>query len=396
MAETEKVECIRGELSLPDEIIAVNAGSWGPLCNAARKAIERGYEEEANARGDDPEAMCERRSGLTRYTEAIDEAKAVLTGFLNCKPDEVALCDSSTTGMNIFLWGYDYQPGDEIVAGSLENPAAIVPLRLLSKRRGVKLSYADLGNGDRDAVEAITKTVTDNTRMILISDVNFATGSRVDLKEISRFAHELGILVLADGIQAVGTHPVDVKSLEVDGYAMARHKFMCGPDGAGALYVNKEVFPQILPTYSGVFSDADHGMGKELNLMTTAQRYEVSTRPIPVIMGGTACVRWLCEGVGLSFIFNRCRKLYNELWDTLNEINGVEMISQRDQSSLMTFAISGLETRDVVARLREQYVFTRTIVVTEPSGVRLSIGAWSRESDLERIAEMVRVLARRA
>lgn len=396
MVETEKVENIRKELSLPEEIIAVNAGSWGPLCNAARKAIEKGYEEEANARGDDPRTMRDRHSGLTRYAEAIDEAKAMLAGFLNCTPDEVALCASSTTGMNIFLWGYDFQPGDEIVAGSLENPAAIVPLRVLSKRRDVKLSYADLGGGDNEAVEAITETVTDNTRVILISDVNFAMGSRVDLKEISRFAHERGILVLADGIQAVGTHPVDVKGLEVDGYAMARHKFMCGPDGAGALYVKKEVFPRILPTYTGVFSDADHGMGEELNLMTTAQRYEVSTRSIPVIMGGTACVKWLSEEVGLPFAFRRYRRLYAELWDELNEITGVRPISKRDQANLMTFAIVGVPLKDVVARLRERYIFTREITITNPPGVRLSIGVWNRESDLMEIAEAVESIVKSA
>jgi hypothetical protein len=75
------------------------------------------------------------------------------------------------------------------------------------------------------------------------------------------------------------------------------------------LYVNKEIFPQILPTYTGVLRDADQGMGYELNLITTAQRCEVSTRSIPVIMGGTACVKWLSEKVGLPFAFRRAKRI---------------------------------------------------------------------------------------
>ncbi len=389
---SDKISYLRRELNLPDEIIAVNAGSWGPLCSAARRAIEEGYEAAAKLRGDDPGYMREKGSGLARYDEVIGEAKEELGRFLNCSSDEVALCDSTTTAMNIFLWGYDFQPGDEVVVGSLENPAALVPLRVNAMRRGVKLVFAELVNGERDATEAIAGAISPRTRLILISDINYATGSRVDLRAISQLAHEEDILVLSDGIQAVGTQPVDVKALEVDGYAMARHKFLCGPDGAGALYVGEEALSRIHPTYTGVFSASGHGMGDGVTLMETAQRYEVSTRPLPVILGGTACLRWLGEEVGWPYVFGRCRELYNGLWDRLSDILGVTLISERGQSSLLTFSVQGVDPRDVVAKLRERNIFTRTISVTEPVGVRLSIGFWYRESDLDAIAEAVSAL----
>ena len=391
--DSERLHELREELYMPDDLIAVNAGSWGPLCRASREAIKAGYAAEAGARGDDPEGMIEARGGLTRYSETIDLAKDALARFMNCSPREVALCDSSTTGMNVFLWGYDWKPGDEIVAGSLENPAAIVPLRVISKRRGVNLTLVDQGNGEVDSVEAIGDAITDKTRMILISDVNFAMGSRVDLKEISRLAHESDVLVLVDGIQAVGTQPVDVRAFGVDGYAMGRHKFLCGPDGAGALYVSEEALGKIDATYTGVFSDSEHGMAEELMLMDTAQRYEVSTRPLPVIDGGTACLEWIQEEVGLPNIFERSRKLYNDLWEMLDEINGVEMISKQHQRCLMTFFVEGVDPGEAVARLREKKVFTRTIVLTRPQGIRLSIGFWNRESDLEAISTAVKGIA---
>jgi len=394
MGEEERTRRLREELFLPDDVIAVNAGSWGPLCRAAREAIAKGYEDEAGSRGENPERMRETGSGLQRYEETIGKSKNVLAGFLNCALGEVALCDSSTTGMNIFLWGYGWEPDDEIVAGSLENPAAMVPLRVLSKRRGVRLVLADQGEGDVDSTSAIENALSEKTKMILISDVNYATGTRVDLEETSRIAHEKGILVLADGIQAVGTRRVDVKELGVDGYAMGRHKFLCGPDGAGALYVSEEALPEIDPTYSGVFSASDHGMGEKLSLMETAQRYEVSTRPLPVIEGGTACVQWLHDEVGFPWIFERSHRLYNALWDALDEIPGVNLVSPKDQRSLLTFTIDGVPARDVASRLIGKNIFVRTISAIDPPGVRLSIGFWNRESDLKAIEEIVREIAR--
>lgn len=396
MVVSDKLAYVRRELKIPDSVIAINAGSWGPLSRAAREAMTAAIDDEARARGDDPEGMAAGYMGLVRYQGAIDDAKAEVARLINCTPDEVALADSSTTAMNYFLWGYDFEPGDEIIAGSLENPAAGVPLWIVAERRKLTMRYAVLGNGERDSVQAFREQITPRTRMVLVSDVSFATGARVDLKGICELAHRHNILVLADGIQAVGTNPVDVQELGVDGYALARHKFLCGPDGAGALYVRKSVFDRILPTYSGVFSDAHHGMSGQLVYMDTAQRYEVSTRPIPAIAGGTAATRWIADEVGWDFVFSRTRENYATLYASLKSIPKVELLSGPGQAGLMTFAIEGMEPLDVVNRLKEQYIFSRTIIVTKPQAVRISIGMWNRDSDLQRIAEVVSSIAAKA
>ncbi len=396
MAVTDQIEEVRRQLHLTDKIVAINAGSWGPLSQAARDGMAQGIEDEANSRGDDPEGMSTGAMGLVRYQGPIDEAKAEVARFINCSPDEVALADSSTTAMNYFLWGYDFEPSDEIIAGSLENPAAGVPLWIVAERRKLQLRYADVGNGEKDSVAAVREQITPKTRMILISDVSFATGARVDLKGICELAHLHNILVVADGIQAVGTHPVDVQELGVDGYALARHKFLCGPDGGGALFVRKSVFDRILPTYSGVFSDAEHGGSGRLVYMDTAQRYEVSTRPIPVIMGATAALRWITDDVGLDFAFGQTEDNYAKLYNSLSSVAKVQMLSGPRQAGLITFAIDGVEPGDIVNQLRENFIFGRTIVVTQPHAVRLSIGMWNRGSDLQRIAEAVSQIAAKA
>lgn len=379
---------IRKQLHLGDEVIALNAGSWGPICSEARKAIVQGYTSEASSRGDDPEGMRDKGSGLARYSEVVGEAKDVLARFINCSPEEVALCDSTTTGMNIFIWGYDWKPGDEIIAGSLENPAAKVPLMVLAKRRGVKLTYISQND---DTVSQLEENINDKTRMVLLSDVNFANGARVDLAEASKITHDHDALLIADGIQAVGTSFVDVKKLGVDGYAFARHKFMCGPDGAGALYVSKDALDVIHPTYSGVFSDAHHGSG-ELTYPDSAQRYEVSTRPLPVIQGGTAATEWIMDEVKVPFIVDRTTGLYESLWDGLNDINKVDLVSARDQNSLLSFRVNGYEPKEVVDEFRKQYIFTRTVGALDPPTVRVAVGFWNRESDMEKIVEVVKSL----
>jgi len=374
----------RKQLNLPDDVIAVNAGSWGPLCKAARDAINSAYQEEASSRGDDPNYMKSKKSGLTRYSEVVDESKDILARFLECKLDEVALCDSTTTGMNIFLWGYDWKPGDQILAGSLENPAAKVPLMVLAERRGVELVYFDTHNPEEDLQDKISS----KTRVVLVSDVDFATGSRVNLAKLADIVHDYDALLLADGIQAVGNHHVDVRELRVDGYALARHKFLCGPDGAGALFVSEKAQELIHPTYSGVFTDQHHGSG-DLQPMSSAQKYEVSTRPLPVVVGGTAATRWIMDDVGLDWIIEHTTKLYTDLWDSLSEMLHIELVSGREQNSLMSLRVKTREPTTIVEKLRKHNIFTRTVGALEPQTIRLSIGFWNRYSDIDMISNIL-------
>jgi len=389
MESEDHLARIRAQLGLPDEMISVNAGSWGPMCQPARDALVQTYDREFSVRSGIPSLPYHEY-----YRQGLEADRIEVGRLLHCDPNEITLCESTTVGLNIFLWGMDFEPGDEIVAGSLENPTAIVPLRILGQRKKVKLVYAAQGNGDKDPTQAIQEAITPRTKLVLISHVNFANGNRVDLKGISKLAHEHNALVLADGIQAVGTGESNVKELEVDGYAMARHKFLCGPEGAGALYVSEKVLSRIHPTFSGLFSDAGHGMAPELQILPTGQRFEISTRAVPIFMGGTACLRWFHDQVGWEFAFKRIRKNREKLFDLITRLKGVGSISLPDQQSgLITFSIDGLDPVEIVERLKTWKIGARTINVTKPKGVRMAVGYWTRESDLETMAKAVASIA---
>src|ERR687893_1784511 len=161
---------------------------------------------------------------------AMREAAARLTGV---DPDDIALTQSTTHGMNLGAFALDWRAGDEIVSSRSEHPGCLVPLHALEKRHDARLRLVE----PPITAEKVAEAMTSRTRLVSISHVDWATGEVLPLVEISALARDRGALSLVDGAQSVGNIPVDIPATGADMYAFTGHKWLLGPEGMGAFYV---------------------------------------------------------------------------------------------------------------------------------------------------------------
>ena len=158
--------------------------------------------------------------------------------LLNADLDEIALTDNTGEGLNIISNGIQWHESDEVITTNHEHMSLLAPLYQLRDRYGIVIRFADIGPiAERPVLKAIADLVTPRTRLISISHVTWTTGAVLNISEVGYMGREWGIPVLIDGAQSAGAIPVDVKTLGVDFYAMPMQKWLCGPDGTGALYV---------------------------------------------------------------------------------------------------------------------------------------------------------------
>src|SRR5712692_974634 len=183
-------------------------------------------------------------------------------------------------------------------ATRLSLPTTSIPARLFRcfrfvNRYGVVVRTADLGPvAAEPTLTAIAGLVTPRTRLIVLSHVTWTTGAVLDIAEVARMGRERGIPVLIDGAQSAGAIPVDVKALGVDFYAIPGQKWLCGPDGTGALYVRRKAQGSMVPTYVSLFS-VKHEEGVEWELHENAQRFEMGGYHPAAIAGQAAALQWL-------------------------------------------------------------------------------------------------------
>src|SRR6185437_9445498 len=180
-----------------------------------------------------------------------DKTKAAFAHVLNAEAESIALTSSVTEGCNIAMWGFDWKPGDHLLMSDCEHPSIVAIAEQLAARFGVEVGFVPLIDAQVDPVRAIADNITPKTRLVVLSHVLWNTGRMLPAKEIAAAFRSKNAKLLLDGAQSAGVMPVDLTDLDCDFYAITGHKWLCGPEGVGALYIRRELIPELKPTYVG-------------------------------------------------------------------------------------------------------------------------------------------------
>ncbi len=381
---------VRSELPVLGVVNYLNTGSAGPLPRVVADAVA----EAATAQ------VAEPRTGSAYYerVEAVKDAcRAAVAGMLGCLPTEIALTHNTTEGMNFVSLGVNWVPGDEAVTTNVEHQGALLPLWVVKERYGVTVKTADLLSAPCDPVDAVVRLITPRTKLVSLSHVSYSTGDVLPIAEIVAEAHERGVLVLVDGAQSFGALPVDVVALGADFYSVPGQKWLCGPEGTGALYSSQAAVSQIRTTFASYGTvDAYNDYGGFL-VRPDGRRFEQGTVHLPDLAGHLAALEWMSRAVGDRWAHRRIHDLAASARTLLAGVEGVEVVTGNDHAGLVTFRIirdgaQGMQPDDLVRELARRSILIRSI--ERLAALRLSMGFFNTADELvdavDAVSELVR------
>ena len=384
-----KLAKLRAQLPSVTRTGYFNAGSNGPLPSVAHEALLAAAATEIET-GRIVPGLYESNRGRNR------RVAGVVASLVGVDVDEIALTHSTAEGLSAALMGLEWRRGDEVVTTKLEHPGLLAPLCLLAHRFGVVLRYAEIGMGEGEVAEAIAAAVTSRTRAIALSHLMWSSGAIVPLREIAEVARQREALLIVDGAQAAGQIALDLDELGVDAYAMAGQKWLCGPEATGALYVRRERFAEIAPTFLRYAERLDPS--GYLVPVPSAMRYEIGEFYGPALLAQEAALRWLRDEVGLAWAYARTATMGLRCWDGLHKIEGVSVVTPRERmAGLVCFTVAGMTPQEVAARLYERDVTIRYVDYRPgPTVARVAAAWWNSEEEVDRLLGAVAEIATEA
>ena len=384
------VEILREQIPATRGMTYMNTGWSGPSPKSVIDAIKDRLAYENQEGPTSPEVSDSGKVIELHLREAVAD-------LLNTSPEEICLTGNTTDGLNMVINGLSWSAGDEIITCNLEHSSVIIPSYYQRHRHGVEVKVVEIGPDD-DAETILGKfegALTDRTRLIFLSHIEYSCGLRMPVKEIRGFTRDRGVMMLLDGAQTAGHIALDMQDIDCDFYSIAGQKWLLGPEGTGALYIRKEMIPQVKPMKVAGRAVVSHETPYEFEPLTDSMdKFLLTSSSAPLRAGMLEALRFI-RRVGQEEIEERNHMLGSSMVRALREIPGVTVISPSEGSiscGLVAFHIHGVEPKAAVDHLWEHHrILCRQ--VSYPACIRTSLHFFNTEEEVDSLVGAVRELA---
>ena len=172
----------------------------------------------------------------------VDKARDRVAKAINASRGEIYFTSGGTEANNWALMGLalaNKNKGNHIITSSIEHHSVIETCKKL-EQMGFEVTYLPVDKKGLVDLAELIHVISDKTILVSIMSANNEIGTIQNIKTIVQIAHERGVLVHSDCVQAVGSFRIDAKDLGIDSISISSHKIH-GPKGCGALFVKKGV-----------------------------------------------------------------------------------------------------------------------------------------------------------
>lgn len=315
-----------------------------------------------------------------------ERARKLAAEMLGAQTDQLAFVRNTSDGLSTIANGLRWQRGENIVTFKGEFPSNVYPWLRLREAEGVEVRFCEERNGRVDLEEFIG-LIDDRTRLVAISQVQYASGFRADLERIGRAARAHDALLVVDVIQGMGVLPINVEAELVDAAAGACHKWLLTPEGVGLLYLSERALARIEPTLVGWMSvpvPEDYS-NFEQSWARGALPWETGTAPTALLHGLEASLNLLTE-TGVERIAAYLSELTDYLCERLAGREYRIICSRRAGEKSQIVSIlpkEGWTPMSLYAHLKKQHILT----APRGSGLRISPHFYNTTAEIEALID---------
>lgn len=315
--------------------------------------------------------------------------KRQLARIGGCSPDEIALLRNATEALENLLFGFDLQPGDEVVTTDQDYPSMLAALDQRQRRDGIVVKQIQVPvplTDPQALIDRYAAAISPKTKLLLVCHMINLTGQILPVRAITDLGRANNIPVIVDGAHTFGQFPFTMDDIGADYFGTSLHKWLCAPFGTGMLYVKQEKVATVWPLMGSVEEEWD-----------SITKFEhIGTRSIPAELAVGEAIAFH-DTIGTALKGMRLRYLTDYWVRQVIELPGVTFntaFTEGQYGAIANIRIDGLTPQELQRALFRDYrLFTVAIDHPDVQGVRVSPNIYTRLTDLDLLVEAIHQLA---
>ena len=388
------------EINLRDQIPALknkhyfNYGGQGPLPKSSLEAIIQTWEtiQDLGPFTNDMWPFI--------YKEILT-TKKIISKKLGVNSKNIALTENISSGIVLPFWGIKVEAGEELLISDCEHPGVVAASREFCRRNKLKFRILPIQKiknlNDEKIISEISKNLNSKTKILIISHVLWNFGYKIPLKEIAielKDNRENSYLII-DGAQTFGHITIEDEVIYSDLYSITSHKWACGPEGLGAIYVSDKFIQETDPTIigwkslkkeQGIYEPAENLFHED------ARKFEVATSCIPLMAGLRNSLDLLDQDVHKKDKSKIIKKLSQKLWDELDQIKKIDLVLEKEHlHGIISFNIENIQDKNkFVQQLGEKKIWIR--VLEDPKWFRACVHQFTTEDEINLLTKEIKTI----
>ena len=288
-------------------------------------------------------------------TEQYENTREKIAKFINARnKEEIIFSKNASESLNLIAYSYglsNLKQNDEVVLSIMEHHSNLVPWQFVTKQTNSILKYMYINNEFELSKEEIESKITDKTKVVGITHISNVLGTINNVKEIIKYAHKKGAIVIVDASQSIPHTKVDVQDLDADFLVFSGHK-MFAPLGIGVLYGKKELLNKMPPFLMGG-DMIEYVYEQNTTYAPLPNKFEAGTQNVEGVVGLGAAIDYI-ESIGYETINKVEQEVTEYAVNELSKLNFIEMYvtpNKQNHSSVVSFNVRGVHPHDVASIL---------------------------------------------
>ena len=284
-------------------------------------------------------------------TDIYENSRIKVQKFINAASNrEIIFTRNSTESLNLIAYSYgltNVNAGDKVLVSGMEHHSNMLPWQMVTKAKGAELEYIECADDGSVDLGRIKEQITDNTKIVAITQVSNVLGRVNPIKEIAKFAHEKGAVIVVDGTRSIPHMRVDVQDLDADFFVFSGHKIF-GPMGIGVLY-GKEKLLEAMPPFLTGGEMIDSVRRDGATYAELPHKFEAGTVNARGAAGLAAALDYV-DSIGYEEMQKREEEVIRYVMEGMKKIPHVHILGSQDPKEhlgIVSFAVDGVHPHDV-------------------------------------------------